>query len=81
MFVYKVVSEDLRFLGHMGAGTETNWELLAKDLKTAKKLAEDDLGEKIKWTKSNNQHTSGDLGHVMYTIWKEQVHQAATLPR
>jgi len=73
-YVYRVVSEDLRFLGHMGAGTETNWEMLASDLKTAKQLAEKDFGEKITWKKSSNHYSSGDLRHVMYTIWKEKVY-------
>lgn len=72
--VYKVLSEDLRTLGAMGSVPGVYWEVLAKDLKTAKKLAEDDLGEKIKWKKENNYYTSGDMGSVMYTIWKEKVH-------
>ena len=73
-YVYKVLSEDLRTLGHMGSSPGFNWEKLAKDLKTAKKLAEDDYGEKIKWSKEDNYYSSGDLRFVMYTVWKEKVH-------
>ena len=58
----------------MWSTTEINWRRLAKDLRTAKKLAEEDFGEKIKWEKCDGYYTSGDLRYVMYTIRKEKVH-------
>jgi len=73
-YVYKVLSEDLTQLGAMWARPGFNWEELAKDLRTAKGLAEDDYGEKIKWEKQNGHYTSGDLRYVMYTITKVKVY-------
>ena len=73
-YVYKVLSEDLTQLGAMWARPGFNWEVLAKDLATAKKLAEDDYEDKIKWSKQNNHYSSGDLRYVMYTISKEKVY-------
>lgn len=73
-YVYKVLSEDLRQLGAMGSRPGFNWEELAKDLKTAKGLAEDDYEGKIKWSKENDYYCSGDLRFVMYTISKQKVY-------
>ena len=74
-YVYKVLSEDLTKLGAMGSRVEINWVRLAKDLRTAKKLAEDDYGKKLVWTKEDDgYYTSSDLGYVMYTLTKEKVH-------
>lgn len=73
-YVYKVRSDDLAQLGAMGSSPGVNWTRLAKDLKTAKKLAEDDYLNKIKWSKQGNYWTSGDLRYVMYTIHKEKVY-------
>lgn len=73
-YVYKVRSEDLRFIGHMGSQSTTNWEVLARDLRTAKKIAADDFDGKITWTKEAGYYSSGDLRFVMYTIYKEKVY-------
>ena len=73
-YVYKVRSDDLTQLGAMGSSPGINWTRLAKDLKTAKKLAEDDYLNKIKWSKQSDYWTSGDLRYVMYTIHKEKVY-------
>jgi hypothetical protein len=66
--IYKLRSENLSGLGQMGSSSSTNWEKYFSKVSLAKKFAEKDYRREIKWKKSGNRHTSGDLRYVMYDI-------------
>ena len=42
-------------------------------MEDAKRDAEEDYGELIKWSRGKYNLSSGDLGYVMYTIKREKV--------
>jgi len=63
---YQLINEDLTNLGGpMGTEyTTERWRRNYKTLPEARAAAERDYGEPIEW----KGYSSGDLGHVMYTI-------------
>jgi hypothetical protein len=69
--MFKLISEDLTNLGgRMGSEfTKTNYIKYFKSLVKAKKYAEEEYNEQIKWVPyTRNSITSGDLRYVIYTI-------------
>ena len=69
MKVYKLLTEDLTYLGIMSAHPETISDHLYTTRKKAVAAAEEDYGQKIAWLKDG----SGDLRHVMYSITEIKV--------
>ena len=65
--LYSLTSEDLSGLGSMAhQETPVNWVKYYSSIPAAKKAAEKDYGNPIKW----RGNCSGDLSYVMYTIEK-----------
>jgi hypothetical protein len=78
--VYEVESENLSNVGGpMGTDrTYTNWTRLASSIEKCIEIAEKDYkknggDETIKWDIKKNSACSGDLGFVMYNIYKKEV--------
>lgn len=73
--IYKLTSENLTNLGGpMGSEyTFSNWEKYFTSIESAKKYAEKDYGDKIKWKGGKRKPSSGDLRYVMYEIEKLNV--------
>lgn len=73
--IYELLSENLSHLGGpMGSEyTTDNWRKHFDDVELAKKYAEKDFKNKIKWQKSPSGYCSGDLHFVMYTIKKLKI--------
>lgn len=69
--LYELTSENITYAagGPMGSSSTTNFQRYFRSADKAKIAAQKDIGRSpIKWQKSRKGWTSGDMGHVMYTI-------------
>ncbi|MCK9267223.1 MAG: hypothetical protein M0P14_00715 [Alkaliphilus sp.] len=68
--MYTMFSEDLTNVGGPmhSAGSTLRWVKNFESLESAKKFAEKEYGNKIKWVKNHGEWYSGDLGWVDYLI-------------
>lgn len=69
--IFEALSEDITMAagGPMGSPTIENWRRYFTTMEKAKKACQIDYaGLDIKWSRGTNKCSSGDLGHVMYTI-------------